>query len=192
LNELRTEFAGLKSNAERAFDIWAGVRKTAFRPTRRQPGKFFFSRRAVGRGYARQFTRRANDPRLYNTRAASGLSETVPSDGGFLIQPELSKEILQAAFEVGKLAKLCRRIQISAMRADQNSGLDETSRAAGSVMAAFAPIGWTKPLRNRPVSRSSGTWSFPSKIGSFMLCHDELLEDATALGLISKKWPPTK
>ena len=52
------------------------------------------------------------DDRLYQVRA-SGLNETTPSEGGFLLAQDFSSEILQVAFEVGKLGKLCRRIQIS-------------------------------------------------------------------------------
>ena len=41
------------------------------------------------------------DPRLYN---ATGLNETAPSDGGFLVQQDFSSELLQEVFATGILA----------------------------------------------------------------------------------------
>jgi len=72
------------------------------------------------------------DPRLFQVRAA-GLNETVLSEGGFTLQKDFSQEILQVAFDVGKVGKLCRRIQISGNSNNiKIPGLDETSRVAGS------------------------------------------------------------
>ena len=71
------------------------------------------------------------DQRLF--AAATGLGETVSSDGGFLVQSDFSQDIYSTAFETGKLGKLCRRIQISGnSNGIKIPGLDETSRVAGS------------------------------------------------------------
>ena len=71
------------------------------------------------------------DPRLRITSSASGLNETIPSDGGFLVQQDFSTELLKDVFETGILASRCRRVPISG---NANSmklpGLDETSRAS--------------------------------------------------------------
>jgi len=71
------------------------------------------------------------DERLY--RAATGLGETVPSDGGFLVQTDFSDQILQDVFKTGVLADMCRRIEISS---NSNSlkipGVDETARTTGN------------------------------------------------------------
>src|SRR5262249_10944628 len=48
------------------------------------------------------------------TRAASGLNETVDGDGGFLLQPDFSSEILRRAYETGIVARQVRRLGISA------------------------------------------------------------------------------
>ena len=74
------------------------------------------------------------DPRLsMESRAATGLSESVPSDGGYLVQNDFSNDLLKAAFETGILAKRCREIGLSSNsnRLEIN-GIDETSRASGS------------------------------------------------------------
>jgi HK97 family phage major capsid protein len=71
------------------------------------------------------------DPRLHEVRAATGMSESIGSDGGFLLQQDFSNQILTDAIETGKLAKLCNRFTISS---NSNSikipAVDETSRAS--------------------------------------------------------------
>lgn len=69
------------------------------------------------------------DPRLFNV--ATGLGETVPSDGGFLVQTDFTDELLEDVFETGVLASKCRRITISgSANSTKMNGLDETSRAS--------------------------------------------------------------
>ena len=52
------------------------------------------------------------DPRLLRGAAATGLNETVPSDGGFLVQQDFATVLLQDVFQTGILASRCRRIPI--------------------------------------------------------------------------------
>ena len=72
------------------------------------------------------------DPRLRNL-APSGASESVPSDGGFLVREDWTDTLLKRAFEVSNLAQRCGRIPISS-----NSNrvkipiINETSRVTGS------------------------------------------------------------
>jgi HK97 family phage major capsid protein len=69
------------------------------------------------------------DPRLWN--AASGLNETVPSEGGFLVQTDFAQELLQDVIATGILAPKCRRITISGnSNATKINGIDETSRVS--------------------------------------------------------------
>lgn len=66
-------------------------------------------------------------------RAATGASEGVNADGGFLVQNDFAQEILRRATETGILSSRVRRLSIS-----QNSNsikipaVDETSRVDGS------------------------------------------------------------
>ncbi len=71
--------------------------------------------------------------KLRETRATSGLNETIPAEGGFLVGTDFSSELIDSIYKSGTLAKRCRKIGIS-----QNSnsisipGIDESSRATGS------------------------------------------------------------
>jgi len=76
------------------------------------------------------------DPRLLN--AATGLSETVPSDGGFVVQQDFASEILKDVFQTGVLASRCRRVTISGnSNSIKINGMDETSRVAGLGFDGF-------------------------------------------------------
>ena len=69
------------------------------------------------------------DPRLYN--AASGLNESVPSEGGFLVQQDFADQLLQDVIKTGILAPKCRRITISGnSNGTKINGNDETSRVS--------------------------------------------------------------
>ena len=73
------------------------------------------------------------DRRLSDIRAATGLQEGIPSDGGFLLQDSYASDIIMSAYETGKIAKLCRRITVGPnSNSIKINGLDETSRVAGS------------------------------------------------------------
>ncbi|MFH0980862.1 MAG: phage major capsid protein [Planctomycetota bacterium] len=72
------------------------------------------------------------DPRLYNA-VSTGLTETVPSDGGFLVQTDFATELLDQVWATGVLPSLCREIPISAPSNKLTmNGVDESSRATGS------------------------------------------------------------
>lgn len=123
------------------------------------------------------------DPRLRIRGAAgSGLSETVPSDGGFLIQQDFSNELLQEVFQTGILASRCRRIPISG---NSNSlkinGVDETSRAStrsGGILGYWEDEADEK-TKSKPKFRKIEL-NLKKLIG---LCYatDELLDDVSAL-----------
>lgn len=73
------------------------------------------------------------DERLNIVNAASGMSEGVPSDGGFLVQQDFVSALLQQTFETGKLPGKCKRVPISTNANSMKiNGVDETSRAEGS------------------------------------------------------------
>ena len=128
------------------------------------------------------------DPRLLNIRAATGLGETTPSDGGFLVQQDFNNDLLQAVYETGILGKRCRRIQVS-----QNSNsvkinaFDETSRAStrfGGIVGYWKDEAALKTA-SKPKFRQMEL-NLKKVIG---LCYatDELLQDATVLGDVIKQ-----
>jgi HK97 family phage major capsid protein len=119
------------------------------------------------------------DPRLYN---ATGLNETTPSDGGFLVQTDFSSELLQEVFQTGILAPRCRRISISGnSNGIKINGVDETSRAStrsGGIIGYWKDEAAQKTA-SKPKFRQIEL-TLHKLIG---LCYatDELLSDASAL-----------
>ena len=71
------------------------------------------------------------DKRLIDVKTISGANELVGSEGGFLVSPEYSAEILKVAHETGIVMKDCRHITVKSNRLIINA-LNETSRATGS------------------------------------------------------------
>ena len=121
------------------------------------------------------------DPRLFRA-AASGLNETVPSDGGFLVQPDFSQEILTQVFNTGILASKCRRIPISAnSNAIKINGIDETSRAStryGGILGYWLDeAGTLTPAK--PKFRQINL--VLKKLIGLCYATDELMDDAAAL-----------
>ena len=80
---------------------------------------------------------RKADPRLSrlinSTKAVQGASEGVPSDGGILLEPTLSNEVMKPVHEIGPFYAGASKIPAGE---NSNSGyvlaVDETSRVAGS------------------------------------------------------------
>ena len=125
------------------------------------------------------------DPRLRTSmfNAATGLQEGIPSDGGFLIQPEFSAELLKRAYETGQVAGKCRRIPIGAnANGLKINGIDETSRATGSRWGGVRAY-WIGEADDKTASKPKFRQIELSLKKLIGLCYatDELLQDATAL-----------
>jgi len=80
------------------------------------------SQKAIQGGYGHMA-----DPRI---KAALGASETVPSDGGFLVQPEYEKTLLQRVWDTGQVASLVDKMKMNSERL-VIPAVDETSRQDG-------------------------------------------------------------
>ena len=119
------------------------------------------------------------DARLYN---ATGLGETVASDGGFLVQSDFTSQLLQDVFETGLLASKCQRQPISGnSNGIKINGVDETSRAStryGGIIGYWEEEAGEKTA-SKPKFRKIEL-NLKKLIG---LCYatDELLQDASAL-----------
>lgn len=119
------------------------------------------------------------DPRLFN---ATGMNETVTSDGGFLVQTDFTNALLQDLQQSEDLANRCRRIQISGNANGMKiNGVDETSRAStrsGGIVGYWKAEA-AQYTASRPKFRQIEL-SLHKLIG---LCYatDELLSDAAAL-----------
>jgi HK97 family phage major capsid protein len=66
-------------------------------------------------------------------KAASGLNESTPSDGGFLVQQDFAEGLIKKVHDTGLLARKCKRIPISAKaNGIILNAVDEVSRENGS------------------------------------------------------------
>lgn len=124
------------------------------------------------------------DPRLTQMQAAiSGTSETVPSDGGFLVQTDFSEQLLQRTYASGQIASRVTRYPISAnSNRLKINAIDEDSRVDGSrwggVQAFWQneadTLAGSKP-KFRQIELSL------NKLTGLCYATDELLNDAAAL-----------
>jgi HK97 family phage major capsid protein len=120
------------------------------------------------------------DPRLLN--AATGLSETVQSDGGFLIQSDFANRLFEDTFNNGLVAGRCEKVPISA---NSNSivinGYDETSRASSTFggIVIYHEEEAAEKTATKPKFRRVEL-SLKKLIGMCYLT-DELMMDVTAM-----------
>jgi len=122
------------------------------------------------------------DPRLWN--AATGLNETTPSDGGFLLQPEYSNEILKNVWESGMILPRINKITLSGNKNGMKfNGLDETSRVDGSRAGGIRAY-WAAEAAEKTASKPKFRQIELGLNKLVGLCYatDELLEDSAALG----------
>lgn len=119
-------------------------------------------------------------------RAASGMSEGIGADGGFLVQTDYATELMRAAFETGVLASRVRRFPLSA---NSNrlvlNAVDEKSRVDGSRWGGVQ-VYWENEGDAATASKPKFKrmeFNLQKLIG---LCYatDELLQDAAALGSV--------
>jgi len=122
------------------------------------------------------------DPRLVKA-AASGTSESVPSDGGFLVQKDFSEMLLQRTYMSGQVSQRVFRVPISAnANGVKINAIDEDSRVDGSRWGGVLAY-WVNEAdaftASKPKFRQINL-SLQKLIG---LCYatDELLQDASAL-----------
>lgn len=126
---------------------------------------------------------RSTDPRLIQLRAASGMSEGVPSDGGYLVQKDMATAIRDRVYGVGRILARCNSTPIS----PNANGLklpvvDETSRAEGSQYGGVTCY-WGAEASDITASKPKfSTVDLElKKVFAATYLTDELLRDTTAL-----------
>ena len=126
---------------------------------------------------------KAVDPRLLQIQAVTGMSEGIPSDGGFLIQTDIATEILRKIHATGVLSSRTRRLPFS----ENRNGLkmpyvDESSRVDGSRWGGVQGfwIGEGKPAtKSKP---KMGRLELElKKLVAIVYMTEELMADAVAL-----------
>lgn len=123
------------------------------------------------------------DSRLLEIQAATGASEGVQSDGGFLVQHDFSSELLRLVHETGVLAGRTDRTPISGnANGLKINAVDETSRADGSRQGGIQAY-WVAeagaPTKTKPKFRRMELEL--QKLAGLFYSTDELLMDAAAL-----------
>lgn len=116
-------------------------------------------------------------------QAASGLSEGIAADGGFLVQTDFLPELLQNVYNEGEITQRIRKITVGAnSNGIKMNGVDETSRVNGSRWGGIQAY-WTGEAQ-----LFTGTQPKFKKIGMELekltgLCYatSELLADSQAL-----------
>lgn len=121
---------------------------------------------------------RTEHPRLTSPAIkATGASEGIPADGGFLLDPTLVNFVLQPMHEVGPYSRLARKLPTSSNYGWIN-GVNETSRATGSrwggVRGYRLAEGDTK-TGSKPAFRRIN-WEL-KKYAVLVYATDELLQD---------------
>jgi HK97 family phage major capsid protein len=114
---------------------------------------------------------------------ATGLSENVPADGGYLLQPQVAGGIIERMYDVGDILS---RVSSDPIGPNSNSMLynavDESSRADGSrwggVLGYWLAEAGTK-TKSKPTFRQMELKL--KKVAALCYATDELLQDSTAL-----------
>ena len=129
------------------------------------------------------------DQRLLPLKA-QGLNEGIPSQGGFLVTPDIAEGIMQNMWGTGRVLSQFNPINVSGNGLTLRA-IDETSRAAGSRMGGVQGY-WLNEGGEK-------TASYPQfrnielklkKVAALVYATDELLADATALeGWITNNVP---
>jgi HK97 family phage major capsid protein len=111
----------------------------------------------------------------------TGMGETVPSHGGFLVPEQVASGILEKVYGVGTLMSIFPREQVAGNSMTYNVS-DETSRADGSRYGGIAGY-WlaeaAQKTASHPLFRQLELKL--KKVAALVYATDELLEDAGAL-----------
>lgn len=123
---------------------------------------------------------------IYQEYRSTGLEESTPSLGGFLVQKDFASEIFKIVHDVGKVFPFVRQIPISG----NSNGLkintiDETSRANGSRLGGMRVV-WTDEGEEKTASKPKfGRLELSlNKLAGIVYLTDELRQDAAAVGNI--------
>jgi len=123
------------------------------------------------------------DERLKIMNAASGASANVPSDGGILIQPTRSNEIMAKVFGGGEIANACRVFDIGEYSDSlEVPYLEDSNRAAGSRWGGLRA--YREGEVDTPASSKTKLGMWECRVTDLKaLCYvtERLLNDAPAL-----------
>ena len=122
-------------------------------------------------------------------RSPTGLAESTPSLGGFLVQMDYANELFTKAHQASMVWNKCRNIPISGKSNGLKiPGIDETSRADGSRWGGIRGY-WLEEAGTKTASSPKFMMVELSlkKLIGLAYCTDEVLEDAGALEAIIRQ-----
>lgn len=127
------------------------------------------------------------DPRLVEHRSVTGLGETIPSDGAYLVQADFMAGLIKRIYDTSVMAKRCTRVTVSGNRLVAN-GIDESSRVDGSRYGGIQAY-WRAEAdlitKSKPKFRQMNMAL--ESLAAVYYATEEILEDATALeGLVTE------
>jgi len=131
--------------------------------------------------------------RLAQVKAvATGAGESVPADGGFLVQKDYAGVLDQGAIATGILSSRCFKVPVSAnSNGIKTNVMNETSRANGSRYGGIQ-VYWAAEAAT--VTKSKPTFRQLElnlhKLMGLFYATDELLQDAAAMTAMVNKWFP--
>lgn len=132
---------------------------------------------------------RKTDPRLarlMQLKAVQGAAEGSPADGGILLEPTLTAEVMKPVHEEGAFSAGARRLPVSAnSNFGYINGVDETSRATGSRWGGIRGYRLAEgdALTKSKPSFSRINWEL-KKYGVLVYGTDELLADVAQFSAI--------
>lgn len=166
--------AAQPSEKEPTIEVVADEADNALKGGWKFPGEFFMMVKTAGQ-YPGQ-----TDARLLPLKA-TGLNEAIPSQGGFLVPPQVAPGILENLYTTGSLLAQFPRDPVTGNSMTYNI-VDETSRADGSrfggIRGYWMAEGGIK-TQSKPSFRQLELKL--KKIAALCVATDELLEDAAAL-----------
>lgn len=133
---------------------------------------------------------RKTDPRLNRlisaTKAVQGASEGSPVDGGILLEPTLTPEVIKPIHEAGPFADAARKLPVgNNSNSGWINGVDETSRATGSRWGGLRGYRLAEAdtvTKSKPKFRRI-QWEL-KKYGVLVYDTNELLKDASQFSSI--------
>ena len=125
-------------------------------------------------------------------KAPTGLSESVPADGGFLVGTDRREGVMMRDYATGQVWNRAMNIPIGAnANGTTINALDETSRVSGSRWGGVLGY-WLAEADEKTASKPKFRQLEPKlkKVAALVYATDELLQDSTALaGVVNSTVP---
>jgi HK97 family phage major capsid protein len=124
----------------------------------------------------------------FEKRTASGLSEQIGADAGFMVESSFTTDLVKEIFETGQLAKLCYSLPITRGNSIKIPAFNETSRVTGSRLGGVRGY-WIGEAADKPSSKPGFRNMELSlkKLVALIYGTEELIEDIPLLEAIVRK-----